>query len=153
MSSQDDLIWMSHAINLAKQAEQCGEVPVGAVIVKDGELLAEAFNNPIQSSDPTGHAEINVLRAAAKAVENYRIVGDTTLYVTLEPCVMCAGALVHARINRLVFGAYDPRTGSAGTVFSLVDNEKLNHQMTVTGGVLEQECSDLLKTFFRARRK
>lgn len=153
MSSQDDLIWMSHAIKLAKQAEQCGEVPVGAVIVKDGELLAEAFNNPIQSSDPTGHAEINVLRAAAKAVENYRIVGDTTLYVTLEPCVMCAGALVHARINRLVFGAYDPRTGSAGTVFSLVDNDKLNHQMAVTGGVLEQECSDLLKTFFRARRK
>jgi len=152
MSLQDDERWMLHAISLAKQAEQNGEVPVGAVIVKDGELLAEAYNNPIQASDPTGHAEINVLRKAAKIIENYRIVGDTTLYVTLEPCVMCAGAMVHARINRLVFGAFDPRTGCAGSVFSLVNNEKLNHQLEVTGGVLELQCGELLKSFFRQRR-
>jgi len=152
MSLQDDEKWMSHAISLAKQAELNGEVPVGAVIVKDGELLAEAFNNPIQTSDPTGHAEINVLRRAAKILENYRIVGDTTLYVTLEPCVMCAGAMVHARINRLVFGAFDPRTGSAGTVFSLVNNDKLNHQLDVTGGILEPQCAELLTLFFRQRR-
>jgi len=152
MSLQDDEKWMSHALSLARKAEQCGEVPVGAVIVKDGELLAEAYNNPIQASDPTGHAEINALRKAAKIIENYRIVGDTTLYVTLEPCVMCAGAMVHARINRLVFGAFDPRTGSAGTVFSLVNNEKLNHQLEVIGGVLELQCAELLKSFFRKRR-
>ena len=152
MSLQGDEKWMSHALSLAKQAEQCGEVPVGAVIVKDGDILAEAYNNSIQASDPTGHAEINVLRKAAKIVGNYRIVGDTTLYVTLEPCVMCAGAMVHARINRLVFGAFDPRTGSAGTVYSLVNNEKLNHQLEVTGGVLELQCAELLKSFFRKRR-
>jgi len=152
MSLQDDEKWMTHAINLAKQAELSGEVPVGAVIVKDNELIAEAFNNPILSNDPTAHAEVNVLREAAKKIENYRIVGDTTLYVTLEPCVMCAGAMVHARINRLVFGAYDPRTGSAGSVFSLVENEKLNHQLSVTGGVLKEQCGDLLKQFFRQKR-
>ncbi len=143
---------MSHAITLAKKAEACGEVPVGALIVKEGELLAEAYNNPIQTSDPTGHAEINVLRAAGKKIENYRIVGDTTLYVTLEPCVMCAGAIVHARISRVVFGAYDPRAGSGGTVFSLLNNEHLNHQVAVLGGIKEAECAELLRQFFRLRR-
>ena len=152
MTINSDVKWMTRAIELAKQAEACGEVPVGALIVKDGEVIAEAFNNPIQTSDPTGHAEINVLRKAAKILENYRIVGDATLYVTLEPCVMCAGAMVHARIGRLVFGAYDPRTGSAGSVFSLVDNEKLNHRLDVVGGVLEDECAEILKAFFRAKR-
>ena len=149
---QSDEKWMSRAIELAKQAEQLGEVPVGALIVKEGELLAEAFNTPIQNSDPTGHAEINVLRAAAKKIENYRIVGDTTLYVTLEPCVMCAGAIVHSRITRVVFGAYDPRAGSAGTVFSLLDNEHLNHRCILQGGIKEIECAQLLQNFFKTRR-
>lgn len=144
---------MRRALDLAIQAQQCGEVPVGALMVKQGHLVAEAFNDPIGATDPTAHAEINVLRLAAKKVKNYRIVGDTTLYVTLEPCVMCMGAMVHARVERLVFGAYDLRTGSAGSVFSLANNENLNHKIHVTGGVLEEQCAELLKLFFRAKRK
>ena len=149
---QNDGQWMLHAIELAKQAEACGEVPVGALIVRDDEILAEAFNQPIAHSDPTAHAEINALRAAAKKIKNYRIVGDATLYTTLEPCVMCAGAIVHARISRVVFGAYDPRAGSAGSVFSLLDNDKLNHKVEVRGGVCEAACAELLQVFFRVRR-
>ena len=152
MSLLDDEKWMSQALMLARQAEIAGVVPVGALLVKDDICIAEAFNNPISTQDPTAHAEITVLRQAASVIENYRIVGDTTLYVTLEPCVMCAGAMVHARIKRLVFGAYDPKAGGAGSVFSITDDPHLNHRLDVTGGILEAECSQLLKSFFEQRR-
>ncbi len=148
----EDEKWMQHALSLAERAQELDEVPVGAVIVKDGELIAEGFNSPINHSDPTAHAEILALRNAAKCLQNYRVTGNTTLYVTLEPCPMCAGAMVHARINRVVFGAYDPRSGSAGSVFSLLESEKLNHRAEVFGGVLEQQCAEQLRAFFRARR-
>jgi tRNA(adenine34) deaminase len=136
---------------LARDAEACGEVPVGAVIVKDGEIVAEGSNRPIRSHDPTAHAEIVAMRAAAMALENYRIPG-TTLYVTLEPCPMCTGAMVHARIERLVYAASDPRTGAAGSVFDLACNDALNHRMEVLGGVLANESAALLQAFFSARR-
>jgi len=148
----EDEKWMLHALSLAERAQALDEVPVGAVIVKDGELIGEGFNSPIDHNDPTAHAEVLALRNAAKYLQNYRVAGNTTLYVTLEPCPMCAGALVHARINRVVFGAYDPRSGSAGSVFSLLESEKLNHRAEVLGGVLEQQCAEQLRAFFRARR-
>jgi len=151
MISEDER-WMRHALLLAERALDLGEVPVGALIVKDGELLAEGYNSPITQHDPTAHAEILALRNAAQQVNNYRVTGNTTLYVTLEPCPMCAGAIVHARINRVVFGAFDPRTGSAGSVFSLLQSERLNHRAEVCGGILEDECASQLKTFFKARR-
>ncbi|MDX1811103.1 MAG: tRNA adenosine(34) deaminase TadA [Gammaproteobacteria bacterium] len=144
--------WMQHAIALARKAESLGEVPVGAVIVNNDEVLAEAWNQPIQSHDPTAHAEIAALRSAAEKIQNYRIVGENALYVTLEPCVMCAGAIIHARIKRVVFGAYDPKAGAAGSVFEVLGTDKLNHKVEVTGGVLEAECGELLKNFFKARR-
>jgi len=150
--SEADITWMQHAINLAKQAQQQDEVPVGAVIVKDHSIIAQAHNQPIQSHDATAHAEIVALRQAGKTIENYRLFGNTTLYVTLEPCCMCAGAMIHARVSKLVFGAFDPRTGAAGSVFSLLNSEKLNHQVAVVGGVLENECAELLQRFFRERR-
>lgn len=143
---------MQYAIALATQAEIMGEVPVGAVIVNNNEIIAEAYNQPIQNNDPTAHAEIVALRSAAEKIQNYRIVGDNTLYVTLEPCVMCAGAIIHARIKRVVFGAFDPKAGAAGSVFSVLGTEQLNHKVEVQGGVLESECSGLLKSFFKARR-
>jgi len=152
MTLPDDEKWMLHALSLAERAEAVGEVPVGAVIIRDDELIAEACNSPIGQHDPTAHAEILALRQAAKFLNNYRISGDSTLYVTLEPCPMCAGAIVHARIKRVVFGAYDPRTGAAGSVFSLLDSEKLNHRADVCGGVLEGRCADQIRRFFRARR-
>jgi tRNA(adenine34) deaminase len=147
----DDQRWMRRALELAAQAEEEGEVPVGAVLVRDGEVIAEGWNRPIAGHDPTAHAEIQALRAGAAAVGNYRL-GGTTLYVTLEPCPMCAGAMVHARVKRLVFGAADPRTGSAGSVFDLVRSEHLNHRLEVMGGILGEECSGMLRSFFRARR-
>ena len=143
---------MLHALQLAKRAEDSGEVPVGALVVKNGEVIGEGFNQPIKNHDPTAHAEIVALRQAANSVSNYRITGDATLYVTLEPCTMCAGAIVHARINRVVFGAFDLKTGAAGSVFSILDSKKNNHQVEVLGGVLENESSDLIRQFFRARR-
>jgi len=152
----DDEAWMQRALLLAKQAEDAGEVPVGALIVKGGganaELIGEGFNQPIKNSDPTAHAEIIALRQAAASISNYRITGDTTLYVTLEPCTMCAGAIVHARINRVVFAAYDPKTGAAGSVFSVLENEKNNHAVEVVGGVLEEIASAQIRQFFRTRR-
>ena len=151
MTTDADIVFMQRALELARAAEAEGEVPVGAVLVKDGEIVAEGFNQPISSCDPTAHAEIVALRGAAASVENYRIPG-TTLYVTLEPCPMCAGAMVHARVERLVFAAADPRTGSAGSVFDLVRSEELNHRLEVESGVLADESAALLKTFFRARR-
>jgi len=147
----NDERFMQRALELARQAEQTGEVPVGAVLVHEGEIVGEGFNAPIGEHDPTAHAEIRALREAARRLGNYRLPG-TTLYVTLEPCSMCAGAMIHARIQRLVFGASDPRTGAAGSVFDIAISPRHNHRLEVSGGILAGECGDLLKTFFQARR-
>ena len=143
---------MRRALALAARAEAQGEVPVGALIVRDGEVVGEGWNQPITLRDPTAHAEILALRAAAAAVQDYRL-GGMTLYVTLEPCPMCAAALVHARIARLVYGAWDPRQGAAGSAFNLVTAKTLNHAVDTFGGVLADECSALLKGFFERRRQ
>lgn len=143
---------MQRALALAQEAERAGEVPIGAVMVDaDGAVIAEGWNRPISTHDPTAHAEIVALRTAAQRLGNYRLPG-TTLYVTLEPCPMCAGALVQARVARVVFGARDPLAGSAGSVFNLLESERLNHRAMVTGGVLGEGCAELLKGFFKARR-
>ena len=142
---------MQHALTLARKAEAEGEVPVGAVLVRNEELIGEGWNQPISGNDPTAHAEIQAMRDAAQRISNYRLL-DTTLYVTLEPCPMCAGAMVHARVGRVVFRATDPRTGAAGSVFNLLQAEALNHQAEVEGGVLADECSIMLRDFFRNKR-
>jgi tRNA(adenine34) deaminase len=147
----DDTAFMRRAIELAREAEAAGEVPVGALVVRDGEILAEGFNRPISTHDPTAHAEMVALRAAAARIDNYRLTG-TTLYVTLEPCAMCAGAMVHARVARLVYAATDPRAGAAGSVFNVVQSPALNHRLEVVPGVLAEECGSLLRDFFVARR-
>jgi len=147
-----DEAFMQHAIQLAYKAESIGEVPVGAVLVKDGNIIAEGWNQPIAGHDPTAHAEICALRKGADKLGNYRLI-DTTLYVTLEPCVMCAGAMIHARIKRLVYGAKDPKTGAAGSVFDTLLDTRHNHQVDITGGVCADQCSSLLSTFFKNRRK
>ena len=146
----EDEKWMREALEQARRAEAEGEVPVGAVLVKDGARIATGWNRPISSRDPTAHAEVAVLRAAAATLGNYRL-NDTTLYVTLEPCAMCAGALVHARVAHLVYGAADPKAGAAGSVFNLVQAPALNHRLELTGGVLAEECGDLLTEFFSRR--
>ncbi|MDX1824731.1 MAG: tRNA adenosine(34) deaminase TadA [Thiohalomonadales bacterium] len=146
-----DLFWMQRALELAQKAKAEGEVPVGAVLVKEEQILGEGWNAPIKEHDPTAHAEIRALRNAAQRLGNYRLL-DTTLYVTLEPCVMCAGAIIHARVKRVVYGAADPKTGAAGSVFNILNSEQHNHRVSITSGVLEQECSTLLKDFFQARR-
>lgn len=152
MSQYDaDILWMQHALRLAHAAEAAGEVPVGAVLVKDDVLLAEGSNQPIAAHDPSAHAEIVTLRRAGDALDNYRLV-DTTLYVTLEPCMMCAGALVQARIQRLVFGAFDPKAGAVHSVFQALDLPALNHRIAWEGGVMADECGQLLKDFFAVRR-
>jgi tRNA(adenine34) deaminase len=143
--------YMRRAIELARQAEAAGEVPVGAVLVRSGRVVAEGFNRPISLRDPTAHAEMIALRAAAASSDSYRLTGST-LYVTLEPCAMCAGAMVHARVERLVYGAPDPRAGAAGSVFNVVRTPELNHRLDVDGGVLGEECATLLRDFFAARR-
>ena len=143
---------MREALSLAAQAAQAGEVPVGAVLVQDGRILGRGSNHPIASHDTTAHAEIQALRQAMQTLGNYRIPG-TTLYVTLEPCVMCAGAIMHARVARVVFGASDPKTGACGSVVDLFAEERLNHHATVTGGLLAEECADQLRAFFRDRRR
>lgn len=150
--SNDDVTWMTHALTLAKRAGELGEVPVGAVLVQAGQLISEGYNQPILSHDPTAHAEIVALRAAGQALQNYRL-SDTTLYVTLEPCLMCIGALVHARVRRLVFAANEPKTGAVVSKFSLSSASDLNHRITCQGGLLNQKSSELLSAFFRARRK
>ncbi len=142
---------MRHAIRLAQRAEERGEVPVGAVLVAGDRCLAEGWNRPIESHDPTAHAEIEVLRRAGRELENYRLTG-TTLYVTLEPCVMCMGAIVHARVERLVFGAFDPKRGAVCHALNLTNAEFLNHRVEWSGGVLEDRCAELLTDFFRERR-
>jgi tRNA(adenine34) deaminase len=149
--SEQDKAWMRHAFRLAQCAEALGEVPVGAVLVKDNRCISEGWNNPIASHDATAHAEINVLREAGKSLANYRLV-DTTLYVTLEPCVMCMGAISHARVKRLVFGAYDPKRGAVCNALNLADAQFLNHSVSWEGGLLEAECSEMLKEFFKLRR-
>lgn len=150
-ASPDDEAWLRYAIRLAQRAEAQGEVPVGAVVVKDGRCIAEGWNTPIAQHDPTAHAEIIALRQAGLAVQNYRLT-DATLYVTLEPCVMCMGAISHARIKRLVFGAFDPKRGAVCHALSLTDAAFLNHRVEWQGGVLEETCGELLREFFRARR-
>jgi len=142
---------MRHALELAARAEAAGEVPVGALLVMNQDIIGEGWNQPIASADPTAHAEIVALRAAARAVRNYRLSG-TTLYVTLEPCPMCAAAMAHARIARLVFGAWDPRVGAAGSAFDLLKSPALNHRVDSFGGVLAEQCGEQLRRFFDARR-
>jgi tRNA(adenine34) deaminase len=142
---------MLRALELAAQAEAHGEVPVGAVIVRDDVIVAEGFNRPIETHDPTAHAEIEALRTAGQALGSYRLT-STTLYVTLEPCVMCASAIVHARVRRVVFGAWDPRAGGAGSVTDVFALPGLNHRVDVFGGVLMEECGALLTRFFAAKR-
>lgn len=146
-----DKPWMRHALELARRAEQAGEVPVGAVLVKDGIAIAEGWNCPVSTNDPTAHAEMIALRAGGLALGNYRLL-DSTLYVTLEPCAMCMTAIVHARVKRLVFGAYDPKRGAVCNALRLAEAEFLNHKVEWLGGVLEEECSALLREFFRRRR-
>ena len=151
MSAQLDAEMMLEALRLAAQGAKEGEVPVGAVVVKDREIVGRGCNAPILSKDPTAHAEIRALREAARTLSNYRLTG-CTLYVTLEPCAMCAGAIMHARIARLVYGASDPKTGACGSVADLFSEKRLNHHATVTGGVLAAEAGRLLSDFFSARR-
>lgn len=144
--------FMREALSLAQQAAELGEVPVGAIVVKDGVIVGRGSNAPIGSHDPSAHAEILALRDAAKNIGNYRLV-DCSLYVTLEPCAMCAGAIQHARIGQLVFGAKDPKTGACGSVVNLMAEDKLNHHTNVAAGVLENECGRLLSDFFKQRRQ
>ena len=143
--------YMRMALALASQAAILGEVPVGAIVVKDGQVIGAGSNAPIQLSDPTAHAEIQAMRQAAQSLGNYRLV-DCTLYVTLEPCAMCSGAIQHARIARVVYGASDPKTGCCGSVIDLMAESKLNHHCTVSAGILASECGLLLTTFFKQRR-
>ncbi|MGQ0621075.1 MAG: tRNA adenosine(34) deaminase TadA [Panacagrimonas sp.] len=147
-----DGLHMRHALSLAVQASQAGEVPVGALLVKDGAVIGAGWNRPIATHDPSAHAEMLALREAATKLGNYRLPG-TTLYVTLEPCAMCAGAIIHARVQRLVFGAVDPKAGAVHSVYDLIANPRLNHRVEWTGGVMETECGEILKNFFRARRR
>lgn len=150
--NQTDTDFMQQALELARIAADAGEVPVGAIVVKDGVIIGRGSNAPISTSDPTAHAEIRAMRDAAAHLGNYRLV-DCTLYVTLEPCAMCTGAIQHARIARLVYGASDPKTGACGSVVNLMAEPKLNHHTEITKGVLAQECGAMLSAFFSARRK
>ncbi len=146
-----DKIWMKIALDEARNSAQLGEVPVGAALILENKLLASAGNSPIISNDPSAHAEISAIRVACETIKNYRLPGST-LYVTLEPCMMCMGAIIHARIERLVFGAYDPKTGAVISCFQFGLATPLNHQIAFSGGILEDECSKLIKDFFRKKR-
>lgn len=146
-----DIYWMQQALLQAEKTALKGEIPVGAVLIDNNGLLAEAGNSPISQKDPSAHAEMLVIRSAAERLDNYRLTG-TTLYVTLEPCIMCMGALIHARITRLVYGAADSKTGAAGSVYSIGNDGRLNHKIEIRGGILAERCSTLLKTFFKTRR-
>lgn len=149
---ENDAMWMKHALTLADKAESMGEVPVGACVVLNDELIGEGFNTPITDNDPSAHAELRAVKDAASNIQNYRLV-DATLYVTLEPCSMCAGMLVHARVKRVVFGAKDAKTGAAGSVMNLLQHPALNHQVEITPGILRDECAAKLSNFFKKRRK
>jgi tRNA(adenine34) deaminase len=148
----DDAIYMRQALDQARNAWALGEVPVGAVVIKDGEIIATGFNQPIGTHDPTAHAEIMALRAAAAILGNYRLPG-CELFVTLEPCAMCSGAMLHARLARVVYGASDPKTGACGSIVNLFEQDQLNHHTELVGGVMAQECGALLKEFFAERRR
>ncbi len=151
MQAELDRQFMQQALDQAKLAANAGEVPVGAVLVRDGEVISTGFNQPITNSDPSAHAEMMALRAAASDESNYRLPG-TTLYVTLEPCTMCAGAMLHARVDRVVFGATDPKTGAAGSVLNVFSEKQINHQTQVEGGIMSEECGQILRDFFKERR-
>jgi len=151
IDDEHDSHWMQHALHLAEQATEQDEVPVGAVVVLNEEAIGEGWNQPISSCDPTAHAEIIALRDAAQRIGNYRLIG-ATLYVTLEPCLMCAGAMIHARIGRLVFGASDPKRGAVNSTTHAFETQGLNHRVTFTGGVMASACAGRLHDFFRARR-
>jgi tRNA(adenine34) deaminase len=148
----EDEKWMQYAIIEANIAKDKGEVPVGSIIVQNNQVIAKAHNSPISKSDPTAHAEIEVLRKAGAKLHNYRL-PKTTLYVTLEPCAMCLGAMIHARIEKVVFGASDPKSGVCGSTIDLSSESIFNHQISVSGGVLEHECKNILQSFFKLRRK
>ena len=149
--SSEDISWMEQALKNAVAADEKGEVPVGAVLVKDGIMIGSGGNSPIVDQDPTAHAEIKAIRQAAEEINNYRVGG--TLYVTLEPCLMCMGAIIHSRIERLVFGALDPKTGAAVSVYQIGGDRRLNHTIKIEGGLLEMQCSKLLSDFFKKRRQ
>ena len=151
MQAELDRQFMQQALDQAKLAAVAGEVPVGAVLVRDGQVISTGFNQPISNSDPSAHAEMMALRAAALEESNYRLPG-TTLYVTLEPCTMCAGAMLHARVDRVVFGATDPKTGAAGSVLNVFSEKQINHQTVVEGGIMREECGQILRDFFKERR-
>ena len=151
MQAELDHQFMQQALDQAKLAAMAGEVPVGAVLVRDGKIISRGFNQPISNSDPSAHAEMIALRSAAQLESNYRLPG-TTLYVTLEPCIMCAGAMLHARVERLVFGATDPKTGAAGSVLNVFSEKQINHQTQVEGGIMDDECGQVLRDFFKGRR-
>ena len=146
-----DRQFMEQAIEQAQLAAAANEVPVDAVLVRDGKVISKGFNKPITNHDPSAHAEMLALREAAKVEENYRLPGST-LYVTLEPCAMCSGAILHARVDRVVFGATDPKTGAAGSVLDVFSSKQINHQTSVEGGVMSEECGQLLRSFFKERR-
>lgn len=147
-----DIFWMQHALELAHRAESEGEVPVGAVVVYDEQVIGEGWNRPIIDNDPTAHAEIMALRSAAKKINNYRLL-DTTLYVTLEPCIMCTGAIIHSRVRKVVYGAFDPKAGAAESAFTILGTDCLNHKVEVANGILADECGLVLTEFFRNKRK
>lgn len=147
----DDVKWMQRAFELAHKAKALDEVPVGAVIVYHDKIIGEGWNQPISSNDPTAHAEIIALRDAGNNVDNYRL-PDATMYVTLEPCAMCAGAIVHARLSKIIFAAADPKTGACGSIFNLLQTEELNHKVDIDKGIMEDECRALIQSFFKEKR-
>ena len=148
----NDKDWMQHAFELAKKAEAQDEVPVGAIIVYEDRVIGEGWNQPITSNDPTAHAEVMALRDAGGKIGNYRL-PNATIYVTLEPCTMCAGAIIHARLSRLVYAADDPKTGACGSIFNLLQTEELNHKVEIEKGVMQEECRSLIQDFFKQRRQ
>ena len=150
--TDEDLKFMKLALELAKKAELKNEVPVGALVVRDGKIIGRGMNTSISDYDPTSHAEINAIREAAKAIKNYRL-KDCTIYVTLEPCAMCVGAIQHARIDKIIYGAPDPKTGACGSMIDLISIKEINHHAEALGGILEKECSQILKDFFLSKRK
>jgi tRNA(adenine34) deaminase len=150
--TDEDLKFMKLALGLAKKAELKNEVPVGALIVRNGEIIGQGMNTSISDHDPTSHAEINAIRKAAKAIKNYRL-KDCAIYVTLEPCAMCVGAIQHARIEKIIYGAPDPKTGACGSMIDLISVKEINHHAEAIGGILEKECGQILKDFFLSKRK